>query len=129
MQDASFSFDGVAGAFAITDKVILIAIGLGLGAMYVRNMTVQLVKRNAIGEFCYLEHGAYWAIITLAVCIFASIYVNIPDILNGVFGISFVGAAVWMSRKVQKQELPDAGCDSADDDQLELELVPAGSTS
>jgi hypothetical protein len=43
--DASFSFDGVIGAFALTSNMFLIAIGLGIGAFYVRSMTIMLVER------------------------------------------------------------------------------------
>ncbi|MFP3409590.1 DUF475 domain-containing protein, partial [Pseudomonas sp. SIMBA_065] len=38
--DASFSFDGVIGAFAITNDVIVIMLGLAIGAMFVRSMTI-----------------------------------------------------------------------------------------
>ncbi|HEX4775097.1 MAG TPA: DUF475 domain-containing protein, partial [Candidatus Saccharimonadales bacterium] len=44
--DASFSFDSVLGAFAITDKVVLIALGLGVGALWVRSLTVFMVRRG-----------------------------------------------------------------------------------
>ncbi|MFN4150551.1 MAG: DUF475 domain-containing protein, partial [Candidatus Sericytochromatia bacterium] len=42
--DASFSFDGVIGAFAITKDIVIIALGLGIGAMFVRSLTLYLVK-------------------------------------------------------------------------------------
>ncbi|MFF1854773.1 DUF475 domain-containing protein, partial [Streptomyces sp. NPDC058204] len=44
--DASFSFDGVIGAFAITNDIVLMALGLGIGAMYVRSLTVYLVRQG-----------------------------------------------------------------------------------
>jgi hypothetical protein len=49
--DASFSFDGVLGAFAITNKVILIALGLGVGALWVRSLTVYMVKKGTLDEY------------------------------------------------------------------------------
>ena len=59
--DASFSFDGVIGAFALTRSLFLIAIGLGIGAMYVRAFTILLVEHKTLKQFVYLEHGAfYW---------------------------------------------------------------------
>src|SRR6185437_10666601 len=57
--DAAFSFDGVIGAFAITTDPILIALGLGLiGAMFVRSLTVFLVRKGTLADYVYLEHGA-----------------------------------------------------------------------
>ena len=51
MLDASFSFDGVIGAFAITTDPILIALGLGLiGAMFVRSLTVFLVRKGTLAD-------------------------------------------------------------------------------
>src|SRR5574343_1605441 len=68
--DASFSFDGVIGAFALSRDIILIAIGLGVGAMFVRSLTIYLVDKKTLKEFIYLEHGAHWAIGTLALIMF-----------------------------------------------------------
>ncbi len=56
--DASFSFDGVIGAFAITNDIVLMALGLGIGAMYVRSLTVYLVRQGTLDDYVYLEHGA-----------------------------------------------------------------------
>lgn len=66
MLDASFSFDGVIGAFAITKDVVIIMIGLGIGAMFVRSLTVYLVDKGTLDEYIYLEHGAHYAIGILA---------------------------------------------------------------
>ena len=66
--DAAFSFDGVTGAFAITSDPIVIALGLGLvGSLFVRSITIFLVKQDALDRYVYLEHGAHWAIGVLAV--------------------------------------------------------------
>ena len=64
--DASFSFDGVIGAFALSNNLFIIALGLGIGAMFVRSMTVMLVDKGTLTEYRYLEHGAFYAIIALA---------------------------------------------------------------
>lgn len=106
MQDAAFSFDGVSGAFAITDQVIVIAAGLGIGALFVRSMTVHLVETGKLAEFRYLENGAHWAIGALAACMLASLYVEIPEWVIGLIGVVFILASVWSSRRYNKaQEL------------------------
>lgn len=58
--DASFSIDGVIGAFAFTVSVPLIILGNGLGAWVVREMTLRGL--NLIGRFAYLKNGAMYAI-------------------------------------------------------------------
>ena len=65
--DASFSFDGVIGAFALSNNLFIIAIGLGVGAMFVRSLTIMLVERETLASYRYLENGAFYAIISLSV--------------------------------------------------------------
>ncbi len=103
-QDASFSFDGVSGAFAVTDKVILIALGLGIGALFVRSMTVHLLRSGTLAEYQYLEHGAHWAIGTLAVCMLSTLFVEIPDYITGLIGVVFIAAAIISSIRKNKSE-------------------------
>lgn len=81
--DASFSFDGVVGAFAISNNIIVIALGLGIGAMFVRSMTIHMVDKGTLGELKYLEHGAFWSIGILAFMMFAGTIVHIPEIMTG----------------------------------------------
>ena len=95
--DASFSFDGVVGAFAITDMIFVIALGLGIGACYIRALTVYLVRKGTLAEYVYLEHGAHWAIGALAVLLFVTIRVHVPDIVTGLIGVGFIGAALVSS--------------------------------
>lgn len=95
--DASFSFDGVVGAFAITDMIFVIALGLGIGACYIRALTVYLVRKGTLAEYVYLEHGAHWAIGSLAVLLFVTIRANIPDVVTGLIGVGFIGAALVSS--------------------------------
>jgi hypothetical protein len=95
--DASFSFDGVIGAFALTQNLFLIAIGLGIGAMYVRSMTIMLVERQTLAQFRYLEHGAFWSILILAGVMFAQTMVHIPEVITGLLGASFIGLALISS--------------------------------
>jgi hypothetical protein len=105
VQDSAFSFDGVSGAFAISSVVLVIAIGLGLGAMYVRTMTVHLVRTGHLRTFRYLEHGAYYAITALAVCLLLGIAdIDVPKYITGVIGIVAIGTALWSSIRANKRD-------------------------
>lgn len=95
--DASFSFDGVIGAFAISNNIFVIAIGLGIGAMFVRSLTVMMVEKGTLAEYTYLEHGAFWAILGLASCMFVGVHVHIPEAITGLIGAAFIGLAVYSS--------------------------------
>lgn len=97
--DASFSFDGVIGAFAITSDVVLIMLGLAIGALFVRAMTVYLVRHATLEKYVYLEHGAHYAIGILALIMFASIKYQIPEIFTGLIGVSFIFASLYSSLK------------------------------
>ena len=91
--DASFSFDGVIGAFAISTDPIVIALGLGIGAMYIRSLTVFLVRKGTLHEYVYLEHGAHWAIGALAVCMLVSVAHHVPEWITGGLGAGLIIAA------------------------------------
>ncbi len=97
MIDASFSLDGVVGAFAVTSKVLLIALGLGIGALYVRSMTVHVMRRGTLSKYQYLEHGAHYAIGALAVLMLASVSFKIPEMVGGLVGIVIIGCALTSS--------------------------------
>ncbi|MDP3672325.1 MAG: DUF475 domain-containing protein [Telluria sp.] len=103
--DASFSFDGVIGAFAITTDVVIIMLGLAIGAMFVRSMTVFLVKKGTLDEFVYLEHGAHYAIGILALIMLASMKFHVPEIFTGLIGVAFIVASLWSSLRHKKQQL------------------------
>lgn len=101
--DASFSFDGVIGAFAITSDPIIIALGLGLiGAMFVRSITIYLVRQGTLDEYIYLEHGAHWAIGALAAVMFIGIGVHVNEIITGLLGVGIIGAS-FVSSLVYKR--------------------------
>lgn len=102
--DASFSFDGVIGAFAITSDVVIIMLGLAIGAMFVRSMTVFLVKKGTLDEFVYLEHGAHYAIGILALIMLASMKFHIPELFTGLIGVAFIVASLWSSIRYKKQQ-------------------------
>ncbi|MEU7007187.1 DUF475 domain-containing protein [Streptomyces sp. NPDC046332] len=95
--DASFSFDGVIGAFAITNDIVLMALGLGVGAMYVRSLTVYLVRQGTLDDYVYLEHGAHYAIGALAVILMISIRYQIPEVVTGLIGVALIGWSFWSS--------------------------------
>jgi hypothetical protein len=104
--DASFSFDGVVGAFAISQDLFVIATGLGIGAMYVRSLTIFLVRKGTLSEYVYLEHGAHWAIAALAVILLVSIEHHIPEIVTGLVGVGFIGAA-FLTSLVSRRKHPE----------------------
>lgn len=91
--DASFSLDGVLGAFALSKDIIIITIGLFIGAMFVRSLTIMLVERKTLKQFLYLEHGAHWAIGVLAVLMFVSTFQHVPEVLTGLLGLAFIISA------------------------------------
>jgi uncharacterized protein len=97
MLDASFSFDGVIGAFALSNNLFIIALGLGIGAMFVRSMTVMLVDKGTLAEYRYLEHGAFWAIMALAVIMLLSAKYHIPETITGLIGAVLIGASLFWS--------------------------------
>jgi len=102
--DASFSFDGVIGAFAITADPIIIALGLGfIGAMFVRSITIFLVRKGTLAEYVYLEHGAHWAIGVLATILLLSIKWHINEVVTGLIGVVFIGAAFWSSLRHRRR--------------------------
>jgi hypothetical protein len=102
--DASFSFDGVIGAFAITKDVVIIMLGLAIGAMFVRSMTVYLVHKGTLDQYVYLEHGAHYAIGILAFIMLASMKFHIPEIFTGLIGVAFIVASLWSSVRYRKQQ-------------------------
>lgn len=102
--DASFSFDGVIGAFAITSDVVIIMLGLAIGAMFVRSMTIFLVEKGTLDEFIYLEHGAHYAIGALAVIMLLSMQYHIPEIITGLIGVAFIVGALVHSIYHKKQQ-------------------------
>lgn len=97
--DASFSFDGVIAAFAITKDVFLIAAGLGIGALFVRSMTVHLLEHQTLQSYRYLIHGAHYAITVLALMLLITLRFEIPDMITGLLGLVFIAAAFYSSRQ------------------------------
>ncbi len=109
--DASFSFDGVIGAFAITNDIFEMALGLGIGAMYIRSLTVFLVRRGTLDDYVYLEHGAHYAIGALAVILLVTIKYEINEVITGLVGVVLIAASYWSSVRRNRKEAA-AGEDS-----------------
>ncbi|MBL1100078.1 DUF475 domain-containing protein [Streptomyces coffeae] len=95
--DASFSFDGVISAFAITNDIFEIGLGLGIGAMYIRSLTVYLVRKGTLDDYVYLEHGAHYAIGALALILIVTIKYEIHEVITGLVGVVLIGASYWSS--------------------------------
>ena len=101
--DASFSFDGVIGAFALSNNMLIIAIGLSIGAMFVRSMTVHLVRAGTLSKYRFLEHGAFWAIIALGLIMLFSAKYHISESITGLIGAVLIGISlVWSLRYNRK---------------------------
>lgn len=97
LLDASFSFDGVVAAFALTNHIFIIMIGLAVGAMFVRSMTIHLVEAGTLTQLAFLEHSAFWAIGALATIMFMSVAVEVPEAVTGLIGAGAIGMGIWSS--------------------------------
>ncbi len=102
--DASFSLDAVVGSFAISHDIVIIMLGLSAGAMFVRSLTVYLVKKGTLDEYVYLEHGAHYGIGALAIIMLVSILHPVSEIITGLIGIAFILLAFWSSLRHQKRQ-------------------------
>ncbi len=100
--DSAFSLDGVIGAFALTTSLPIIVVGLGIGAYFVRSLTVYLVRAKTLESLVYLEHGAHWAIFGLAITMFAGLVVHVPEVLIATIGLGFIALSYVSSRKANK---------------------------
>ena len=101
--DASFSFDGVIGAFALSKNIFIIALWLWIGAMFVRSLTILLVKKGTLTKYKYLEHGAFWAILSLAIVMFISTTHHVPEVITGLLGAGFIGISFRSSVRANKR--------------------------
>jgi hypothetical protein len=110
--DASFSFDGVIGAFALSNNMIVIALGLSIGAMFVRSMTIHLVEQGTLAQYRFLEHGAFWAIIALGAIMLLSARFHIPETITGLIGATLIGISLWWSVRHNRRH-PDAAIEDA----------------
>ena len=104
--DATFSIDGVIGAFAFTLSVPLILIGNGIGAVVVRELTVRGVDK--IRSYCFLKNGAMYSILVLGTIMLADSFgFHIPTWLSPIATFGIVG--YFLYRSVQEQKKGAAG--------------------
>ncbi|MGW0463872.1 DUF475 domain-containing protein [Streptomyces sp. NPDC003027] len=118
--DASFSFDGVIGAFAITNHIFWMALGLGIGAMYVRSLTVYLVRQGTLDDYVYLEHGAHYAIGALAVILLITIEHEISELITGTIGVFLIAASFLSSVQRNRRLAAAEGKAGSPDDKTEV---------
>jgi hypothetical protein len=104
LLDASFSFDGVVGAFALTHNLIIISLGLGAGAFFVRSFTIMLVERGTLDTYRFLEHGAFWAVGVLAVIMLLGVEFHIPEAITGLLGGLLIVLALVSSIRANRKE-------------------------
>lgn len=102
--DAAFSLDSVVGAFALSTNLLIIVIGLGIGAYFVRSMTVYMVRQRTLSAFIYLEHGAHYAILGLAFAMFFGLMFDVPEPITGCIGLTFILAALASSWRLRPSE-------------------------
>jgi uncharacterized protein len=115
--DASFSFDGVIGAFAISNDIFRIALGLGIGALYVRSLTVYLVRKGTLDDYVYLEHGAHYAIGALAVILLLTIKYEVQEVITGLVGVFLIAASFYSSVRRNRRE---AEAEEGSDEKTEI---------
>lgn len=101
--DSAFSLDGVIGAFALTSNLVIIMVGLGIGAYFVRSFTLYMVQKDTLAELIYLEHGAHWAILGLAVMMLANLLFHVPEVVIGLIGLCFVLLSYYSSISEHKK--------------------------
>jgi hypothetical protein len=111
LLDASFSLDGTIGAFAITSNLALIMVGLGLGALFIRSLTLMLSREKALDQLVYLEHGAHYAIGALGLLMLASIWlghqgVHLPEWVTGLIGVVLLVLSLADSLRQRRRRRP-----------------------
>jgi hypothetical protein len=101
--DTTFSFDGVIGAFAFTQNLLLILIGIGVGALVVRELTIRGI--DTIAKYRYLKNGALTSIGFLGIfMIIEAFHVDVPSFVPIVVTFLLIGLAFYASRRALKKE-------------------------
>ena len=119
LLDASFSLDGTIGAFAITSNLVLIMTGLGLGALFIRSLTLMLSREKALDQLVFLEHGAHYAIGALGLLMLAGVALGrfglaVPEWLTGLIGVVLLLLSFWDSMRHRRRPRLDAGAAGMD---------------
>ena len=76
--------------------------------MFVRSLTVFLVRKGTLEEFVYLEHGAHYAIGILAFIMMASVKFHVSEWFTGLSGVAFIALSLWSSVRYQRRESAQA---------------------
>lgn len=92
--DASFSLDGVISSFVITNNFWLMAVGLGIGAIFIRSLTLLMVDKGTIDAYKYLEPAAFYSIGLLTVYMFLGMMIDIPELVTGLSSVGIIGLGV-----------------------------------
>jgi hypothetical protein len=97
--DATFSFDGVVGAFAFTINLLLILIGLGIGALVVRELTIKGI--DTISKYKYLKNGALTSIGFLGIFMLVESFgLELPSYLPTIITFTVIGVAFYASYRL-----------------------------
>jgi uncharacterized protein len=101
--DTTFSFDGVIGAFAFTQNLLIILIGIGIGALVVREFTIKGIDR--IARYCYLKNGALTSIGFLGIFMIVEAFgVDVPSVVPILVTFLLIGIALYASKRSLKNE-------------------------
>lgn len=100
--DAAFSLDSVVGAFALSTQIPVVIAGLGAGAIFVRSLTVYMVRHKVLEQLVYIEHGAHWAILGLAGAMLSDLFIDLPEPITGLIGLTLVTLAYVSSIRLHR---------------------------
>ena len=103
--DASFSLDWVIWAFALSSNIFIIAAWLGIGAFFVRSSTIYMLEKWTLSSYRYIQHGAFYAVIALAVMMFVWTIIHLPEVLVWTIWLLFIVLSLYSSWKVNKKPL------------------------
>ncbi|MEK6924035.1 MAG: DUF475 domain-containing protein [Candidatus Micrarchaeota archaeon] len=106
--DASFSIDGVLGAFAFTMSVPLILIGNGIGAFAVREMTIRNIE--AVKKYKYLKNGAMYSVLVLGIIMVVDAFgAHVPEWLSSIATFIMIGYFFLKSKRELDAQTAAAG--------------------
>lgn len=99
--DATFSIDGVLGAFAFTLSIPLILLGNGIGAIVVRQLTIGNIDR--IKKYIYLKNGAMYSVLVLGtIMLIESFGIHLPKWVSPVSTFAIIGYFFLRSKQAAK---------------------------
>ena len=97
LLDASCSLDGTVGAFAISQNLIIITLGLSVGAFILRTLTLYFVESGKLQQLPFLEHGAHWGIGGLGIMMLFQLFHHIPEPLMSATALTFILSSLYSS--------------------------------